>query len=118
MKKTGRAKAGDPDVIPTCTGACCDPVTMDVENYRAIASSPGNYHNGRYIIAMLQARGRIPRTGTVKFDCKYFDHQERRCTAYARRPKMCRTFPDTGLCLYCGGEFPDGRSGPEEPEES
>jgi Fe-S-cluster containining protein len=95
----------DTDTVSTCTGACCDPVTLGVEHYRAMSRDPTSFRNGRYIVNMLTLSGPMPDHGTVGFDCKYFDRATRRCVAYDRRPEMCRTFPDTGLCDYCGGRF-------------
>jgi Fe-S-cluster containining protein len=98
----------DTDTVPSCTGACCDPVTFDVQHYRAMSRAPDSFRNGRYILNMLSSRGPMPGHGAGEFDCRYFDRETRLCTAYDRRPEMCRTYPDEGLCGYCGGRFNEG----------
>lgn len=32
--------------------------------------------------------------------CRFFDTDERRCTIYAARPKVCRSYPDGPKCGY------------------
>ena len=32
--------------------------------------------------------------------CTFFDQAERRCTVYAARPRVCRSFPDGNRCGY------------------
>lgn len=32
--------------------------------------------------------------------CRFFDTEKRRCTIYAARPAICRTFPGEGRCGY------------------
>ena len=32
--------------------------------------------------------------------CRFFDTEERRCTVYAARPAICRSFPGEGRCGY------------------
>ncbi len=32
--------------------------------------------------------------------CRFFDTEERRCTIYAARPAVCRSFPGAGRCGY------------------
>lgn len=32
--------------------------------------------------------------------CKFFDTEKRRCTVYAGRPAVCRSFPGKGRCGY------------------
>jgi len=32
--------------------------------------------------------------------CVFFDQDERRCTVYAARPHVCRTYPDASRCGY------------------
>ncbi len=32
--------------------------------------------------------------------CRFFDTTERRCTIYAARPAICRSFPGEGRCGY------------------
>ena len=95
----------DEDSVAGCTGACCDPVTMPVQAYRAVSARPSISQNGRYILKMLTPRGRLPKEGMAEFDCRYFDRETRRCIAYDRRPQMCRDFPELGLCGLCGARF-------------
>ena len=102
----------DADTVPQCTGACCDPVTLPISTYREMSLDPRHIRNARYVLNMLTARGPLPDHGTAEFDCKYFDRGTRRCTAYDRRPEMCRTFPDGPVCHMCGGRFATG----EHPE--
>src|SRR5262245_61969975 len=104
----------DDDSVPQCTGACCDPVTLSVHLYREMSLDPRHIRNARYVLNMLTARGPLPDHGTGEFDCKYFDRDTRRCTAYDRRPEMCRTFPDGPICHMCGGRFTTGDH-PDEP---
>jgi Fe-S-cluster containining protein len=75
--------------------------------YRAMSLDPKrrNFSNARYILSMLTPRGPVSTDGMVEFDCRYFDRGTRRCTAYDRRPKMCRDFPNTGVCQFCGARF-------------
>jgi len=98
----------DSDTVPECTGACCDPVTISIHLYREMSLDPRHIRNARYVLNMLTARGPLPDHGAAEFDCKYFDRGTRRCTAYDRRPEMCRTFPDGPVCPMCGGRFPIG----------
>jgi Fe-S-cluster containining protein len=98
--------ADDVDTVAECTGACCDPVTMWGGQYRAMSLNPKGRANARYILNMLTARGPVPSHGVGEFDCRYFNAETRRCTAYDRRPKMCRDFPVNGECHFCGGRFP------------
>jgi Fe-S-cluster containining protein len=108
MTEEPRPPGDDTDTVPTCTGRCCDPVTVDIHYYQEMSRAPRTYKNGRYILNMLTVRGPMPQHGTGEFDCKYFDRETRLCTSYERRPEMCRTFPDEGLCGYCGGVFTQG----------
>jgi Fe-S-cluster containining protein len=107
----------DEDTVPTCTGACCDPVRMRASDYRDISLRPGEVRNARYVLNMLTAPGPVPRDGAAEFDCRYFDRESRRCIAYDRRPEMCREFPYDGLCHLCGGRFSTGKH-PEVPAPS
>jgi len=101
------------ETIPECTGACCDPVVIAAEQYRGLSRDPRSYPNGMYIVNMLTSRGPGPSPGHIAFDCAYFDAETRRCTAYERRPRMCRSYPDQGVCDLCGGRFgAAGRSAP------
>jgi Fe-S-cluster containining protein len=96
----------DVDTVPTCTGACCDPVPLPAEDYWDMSRNPKLYKNARYIMNMLVPPQRpVPQHGDVDFACKYFDRETRRCIAYDKRPAMCREFPETGVCGHCGGVF-------------
>src|SRR6476620_7842876 len=98
--------ADDGDTVPTCTGACCDPVVMYQSQYEDMSRNPKSHPNGRYVLNMLSGRRPSSRApGMLEFDCKYFDRETRRCTAYDRRPKMCRTYPDEGECYLCGAKM-------------
>src|SRR5712671_5249658 len=35
-----------------------------------------------------------------KSTCVFFDQDERRCTVYAARPRVCRTYPNGNHCGY------------------
>jgi Fe-S-cluster containining protein len=99
----------DVDTVPTCTGACCDPVPLPAEDYWDMSRNPKLYKNARYIMNMLIPPTRpVPQHGDVDFSCRYFDRETRRCIAYDRRPAMCREFPETGICGHCGGRFTTG----------
>jgi Fe-S-cluster containining protein len=106
----------DVDTVPQCTGRCCDPVTLHAEMYWDMSRNPGSYRNARYILSMLTYDGAVPRHGEIEFRCKYFDGESRRCVAYDRRPDMCREYPESGVCGYCGGRFTTG-SHPEPSGE-
>ena len=107
----------DVDTVPQCTGACCDPVPLPAEDYWDMSRNPKIYKNARYIMNMLTPRAPIPRHGWAEFTCKYFDLDTRRCTAYDRRPQMCRDFPEEGECGYCGGRFTMGTHPQPQPDE-
>lgn len=32
--------------------------------------------------------------------CRFFDQEERRCTVYEHRPKLCRTYPEEDHCGF------------------
>jgi Fe-S-cluster containining protein len=32
--------------------------------------------------------------------CMFFDQDERRCTVYAARPRVCRSYPNGNRCGY------------------
>jgi Fe-S-cluster containining protein len=104
----GSSFGDDVDTVPQCTGRCCDPVTVQAEMYWEMSRAPGAYRNGRYILSMLRHQGAVPRHGVVEFTCRYFDQDTRRCVAYDRRPGMCREYPESGFCGYCGGRFATG----------
>jgi Fe-S-cluster containining protein len=106
----------DADSVSGCTGACCDPVSLFVEHYRDASRDPRHTRNARYVMNMLTPRGPLPREGRAEFDCRYFDRDTRRCTAYDRRPQMCRDFPEEGVCHLCGSRF-DARPPPAESTE-
>jgi Fe-S-cluster containining protein len=95
----------DVDTVPQCTGECCDPVRLTGEDYWDMSRNPEAHHNARYILNMLVAQGPVPRHGRVEFACRHFDQGTRLCGAYDRRPLMCREFPESGVCVFCGGRF-------------
>ena len=107
----GGAFEDDVDTVPQCTGECCDPVKLTGEDYWDMSRDPGAHHNARYILNMLipPGPGPVPRHGRVEFACRHFDQETRRCGAYDRRPLMCRDFPESGVCVFCGGRFATGK---------
>jgi Fe-S-cluster containining protein len=112
----GQPFADDVDTVPQCTGECCDPVRVLAEDYWDMSRDPNAYRNSRYLMNMLvPAQRPIPQHGTVEFSCRYFDRETRRCVAYDRRPAMCREYPETGTCRFCGGRFATGAH-PEKEE--
>jgi hypothetical protein len=42
-------------------------------------------------------RKKDPHFGRI---CRFFDTEKRRCTIYAARPSVCRSFPGEGRCGY------------------
>jgi Fe-S-cluster containining protein len=39
--------------------------------------------------------------GADHFGCNFLDTETRKCTIYAQRPKMCRSFPYGRACPFC-----------------
>ncbi len=112
-----------------CTGACCVvfPIAIGGEygtardRIQAKADDDGdNAFIGNMIfpLTMDQARERwmaynpgleFPFSDKEEhFGCRHWDGQSRRCTEYARRPKMCSAYPYSypGTCEFCGYRQP------------
>lgn len=111
-----------------CTGRCCEAFSlgqMSPEDVRERAAHGGTEEDA-FIADMLVPLGYFNRnplfiigeeTWPVKeerpgghmgawfYTCRHFDKTTRSCTAYERRPTMCRKFPNDGPCNYPGCEF-------------
>lgn len=81
-------------------GGCCDPVTLDDENYqkikfRAEAAPPPEHMDAHLEAVWLLEHWTLTETvvGGVEMRCDQFDPTTRLCTAHDERPQICRGFP-------------------------
>lgn len=97
-------------------GACCDPVVLPFTAREFAMGAAGEDHETRRFVAdsltqlrrrdgldrapwfrgrtMVRDLGDVSTIGTeVFYECRHFDREERRCTNYADRPRLCRAFP-------------------------
>ena len=51
--------------------------------------------DGKASIALRHRKDRV-----YNSTCVFFDQEERRCTVYAARPRVCRAYPDSSRCGY------------------
>ena len=89
-----------------CPGYCCsyDQIEVSEHDVKRLAKhleiSIDEVHN-RYIKSgtgkpFLRHR----KDHIYKSTCVFFDQEERRCTVYAGRPHVCRTYPYGNSCGY------------------
>jgi Fe-S-cluster containining protein len=102
-----------------CDGRCCAVFhfTFDLDRVRR------RVVDGEFIADMLvpltdkQAKERAdkfgigaihpPGKGRAFFTCKHWDEDTRLCTAYDKRPSMCRDYPYGKVCDHgCGYQLP------------
>lgn len=90
-----------------CPGYCCSypVIALDKRDVARLAAHHGldfeaarkaftrEAHGRKYIMR----RKKDPHFGRI---CRFFDTTARRCTIYAARPSVCRSFPGEGRCGY------------------
>jgi Fe-S-cluster containining protein len=110
-----------------CDGTCCVAFTLSKHPGELVMGpaidDPGSVVETFTLLGMLepltveQARGRRARLGGHEpnpratdgeyFSCRHWDETTRLCSIYARRPWMCRWYPNSGQCdlgdCDCGG---------------
>jgi len=90
-----------------CPGYCCSYplIALDKRDVQRLAKHHGmDFEDARRRFTKT-AHGRKyamrrkadPHYGRI---CRFFHTQERRCTVYAARPTVCRSFPGKGRCGY------------------
>lgn len=116
-----------------CTGRCCAAFTLTSGYAESTYRIAGDKE---FMLAMLiplspaEATARIEALGfgTVEpwdledrrslFTCRHFDGETKRCREYARRPSLCRVYPDgydEGFqfrCMCCGLQNGNGERRP------
>ena len=90
-----------------CPGYCCSyPVVQvsdrDAERIASHFASPLKAVEKKYFKAAHGYKRVMRRKADQHFGkiCQFFDTVARRCTIYAARPAICRTFPGDGRCGY------------------
>jgi Fe-S-cluster containining protein len=94
--------------IVACPGYCCfdlGPIRfgdrhVTIEMLEELARDPAETGARFFLEKMLIPLGKDA-NGSEHFGCNFFDIVDRKCTIYARRPKMCRGFPYGGACPIC-----------------
>ena len=101
----------------TCAGFCCEAFIIgSPEDVAGLEERWGE--DGRKVQDLVihlgkfsnNPTGRVPKCGTSVVagegadfhTCKAFDRETRRCTVYADRPNMCRSYPNLGYCQFDG----------------
>ncbi len=100
------ANEGEP--IVACPGYCCFDIgpirhgdrQITIEYLEELAQDPAEAGVRWFLKYMLVPLGR-DKNGADHFGCNFFDRENRKCTIYAKRPKMCRDFPNGGPCPLC-----------------
>ncbi len=89
-----------------CPGYCCSYDHIEVSEHdvkrlaRHLQLSIETVHN-RYIkVSQGTAMLRHRKDHVYSSTCTFFDQTERRCTVYAGRPNVCRTYPYGNRCGY------------------
>ena len=90
-----------------CPGYCCSypVIALDKRDVERLARHHGlTFEAARKAFtradhgkAYVMRRKPDPHFGRI---CRFFDTVERRCTIYAARPAVCRSFPGEGRCGY------------------
>jgi Fe-S-cluster containining protein len=107
---------GSTDPRPRCTGHCCRGFSLEhphakvKEEYATWLIDPAratSIPDVAFIADMLIPLGTF--RGQELFTCKHLS-KEGNCTAYEKRPKMCRDFPGPNPCAYrnCASHGPQG----------
>lgn len=90
-----------------CPGYCCSypVIALDRRDIARLAAHFGcsfeearaaftrEAHGHKYVMR----RKKDPYFGRI---CRFFDTQQRRCTVYAARPAVCRSYPGRARCGY------------------
>lgn len=122
----------DPDptkVGPRCTGGCCKVFFLPFKEARIPDVASGAFFRdpeasiiADMIIPIADTLDKLPaelhelvafydekttdidRMGEIGafYTCKHFDAEAGNCRIYDRRPRMCRAFPNDGVCKYTG----------------
>lgn len=90
-----------------CPGYCCSYplIRLDKRDLERLAKHYGlsfdeakaKFTKSAYGHKYVMRRKADPYFGRI---CRFFDTLERRCTVYAARPAICRSFPGEGRCGY------------------
>jgi Fe-S-cluster containining protein len=98
--------ANDYDCLK-CPGYCCSYPLIgltkrDVERLAkhfklSFADAQKNFTKEAYGKKYVMRRKKDQHYGKI---CQFFDTEERRCTIYKARPKVCREFPNGERCGY------------------
>lgn len=90
-----------------CPGYCCSYplIALDKRDVERLAKHHGMSFEAARKAFTKKAHGRqyaMRRKKDEHFGkiCRFFDTKERRCTIYAARPAVCRSFPGDGRCGY------------------
>ncbi len=94
--------------IVACPGYCCfdiGPIRsgdrhVTIEMIQELALDPAETGARFFLERMLIPLG-TDANGYEHFGCNFFDRVERKCTIYAQRPTMCRTYPNGRGCAIC-----------------
>ena len=90
-----------------CPGYCCSypVIALDKRDIERLATHHGlsfeearaaftrEAHGHKYVMR----RKKDPHFGRI---CRFFDTKKRRCTIYAARPAVCRSYPGQARCGY------------------
>jgi hypothetical protein len=90
-----------------CPGYCCSypVIALDKRDVERLAAHFGRSfeearaaftraaHGHKYVMR----RKKDPHFGRI---CRFFDTEKRRCTVYAARPAVCRSYPGRARCGY------------------
>jgi Fe-S-cluster containining protein len=90
-----------------CPGYCCSYDHIEVSDYdvRRLAKHfdlPEKTFRLRYLKTTPENTTvlRHRKDHIYKSMCVFFDQQERRCTVYSARPRVCRSYPNGNYCGY------------------
>lgn len=109
--------------IPACDGRCCAVFPLSIPLVDLV--KPGSTRDRWYILDMLVTLGpqvarerwhevtgedlpqRLARPQNEQlYTCRHWNAETGLCAAYEDRPNLCRDYPYTSACEYCGGEPP------------
>jgi hypothetical protein len=90
-----------------CPGYCCSYPLIgldkrDVERLARHFDLPFEVARKRFTAERYGRKYTMRRKADPHFTriCQFFDTEKRRCTVYAARPAVCRSFPGEGRCGY------------------
>lgn len=67
------------DVMPSCTGDCCEKITLKLElNLMALRGTDEDWQ----IVEMLEPTGWAYEDGAIEYACRNFDRETRLCRIY------------------------------------